>query len=142
MLAYRSAGCVSAGRYDRGMSDTQQSEEVAEREARREVLADAIADLPNSDDPSAAAKDILRALDGYIESERVRHPAQREAPVADFSGKSAPPSGETKWALWAVLGVGVLTTILVVSVLSGGWPAALAVAAIWVAALVALSLTG
>ena len=124
------------------MSDTQQSEEAAEREARREVLVDALTDLPSADDSNTAAKDVMRALDGYIESERVRHPAQREPAVMDYSGKSAPPSGETKWALWAVLGVAVLTTILVVSVLSGGWPAALAVAAIWVAALVALSLTG
>lgn len=124
------------------MNEAEHSEQAAEREARRGVLVDALSDLPSADDPGAAAQDVMRALDGYIESERPRHPAQREPAVMDYSGKSAPPSGEAKWALWAVLGVGVLTTILVVSVLSGGWPAALAVAAIWVAALVALSLTG
>ena len=73
------------------MSEAEHFEEAAEREARRGVLVDALSDLPSADDPSAAAQDVMRALDGYIESERPRHPAQREPAVMDYSGKSAPP---------------------------------------------------
>ena len=45
---------------------------------------------------------------------------------------------EVRWAMWLVVGGAALGTAVVAVVLSGGWPAAIAVIAIWVIALVAL----
>lgn len=106
----------------------------------RAVLQDALADLPTSTDPDAAARDVMRALDAYMESGGL-HPERipREPPVTDFSRQLQQRDDSKKWTLWFVMGAAVVTTILVVAVLSGGWPAAIAVAAIWIAAILALT---
>jgi len=114
----------------------------ADHEALRALLHDALAELPSSNDPDAAARDVMRALDAYMEdggSLPARQP--RESPVTDFERQRlALGQDDKKWTLWLVLGAAVVTTITVVAVLSGGWPAALAVTAIWVAAILALTI--
>jgi hypothetical protein len=58
--------------------------------------------------------------------------------VADFERAA---STEIRWVTWIVIGGAVLATAVVAIVLSGGWPAALAIIAIWTLALVALMST-
>jgi hypothetical protein len=124
---------MSASRHPGGHGD---------REALREVLHDALADLPGAADPDTAARDVMRALDAYMEDggSLPAHSA-RESPVTDFERRQLMSAqNDKRWTLWLVLGAAVATTITVVAVLSGGWPAALAVTAIWVAAILALTI--
>ena len=124
------------------MSTSRYPGQAGDREALREVLHDALTELSGSSDPDAAARDVMRALDAYME-DGAPLPAhsQREAPVTDFERRQLMAAqNDKRWTLWLVLGAAVVTTITVVAVLSGGWPAALAVTAIWVAAILALTI--
>jgi hypothetical protein len=111
--------------------------DAADREARRALLQDALTDLATTDDPDRAAEDVLRALDGYLDSLPSRSLGSREPPVADFGGDRRDRS-EAKIVTWLVVGGAVIATGIVAVILSGGWPAGLAVIAIWAAALFAL----
>jgi hypothetical protein len=108
----------------------------ADREAQRALLEDALSQLASSPDPDAAASEVMRALDHYIESTGGGTAlAPREPPVTDYARQEA---REIKWAAWIVLGGAVLGTAIVAVALSGGWPAALAIIVIWVIAIAAL----
>jgi hypothetical protein len=108
----------------------------ADREARRALLEEALSQLPTASDPDRAAGEVMRALDSYIESTGGGTAlAPREAPVTDFARRE---EREVRWALWIVIGGAALATAVVAVALSGGWPAAIAVVAIWVIALAAL----
>lgn len=109
----------------------------AEREARRALLQDALTDLATTDDPDRAAEDVLRALDGYLDGASPRLPASREPPVVDFRNDRR-NLNEAKVVTWLVVGGAVIATGIVAVALNGGWPAGIAVMAIWAAALVAL----
>jgi hypothetical protein len=110
----------------------------ADREARRAVLQDALSDLPNAVDADRAAQDVLRALDSYIAAAAPQLGTPREPPVADFGRQEG---RQVRWATWLVLGGAVLSTVIVAIVLSGGWPAGLAIIAIWLVALFVLAQT-
>jgi uncharacterized membrane protein YccC len=127
------------------MSDVPRLVSGAEREARRELLQEALERLAAAPDPHAGAQDVMRALDAYLDA---HHPgsvvAPREPPVTDFSRSAAPAprrSGDVSPALWIVLATAVVATVVVAIVLSGGWPAGLAIIAIWVVALLVLTQT-
>lgn len=118
------------------MSVNEKPSSFAEREARRALLIDALAELGQSDDPERSAREAVRLLDAYLEGhEAVHPPAPREAPVADFAARER---DQLNWAKWLVVGGAVVATITVAIAFSGGWPVALAVIGIWVLALVAL----
>lgn len=108
----------------------------ADREAQRALLEDALSQLAASPDPDAAASEVMRALDHYIESTGGGTAlTPREAPVTDYARQEA---REIKWVAWIVLGGAVLGTAIVAVALSGGWPAALAIIVIWAIAIAAL----
>jgi hypothetical protein len=108
----------------------------ADREARRALLEEALSQLPAASDPDRAAAEVMRALDSYIEATGGGTAlAPREPPVTDFARQE---ERETRWAMWLVLGGAALGTAVVAIALSGGWPAAIAVIAIWIIALAAL----
>lgn len=118
------------------MTDSRQPLSRAEREAHRALLEEALADLVESPDPQRAAGDVMRALDSYIEASGGGTAlAPRESPVTDYDRRE---KTEIKWAMWIVLGGAVVATAVVATLLSGGWPAGLAIVAIWVIALFAL----
>jgi hypothetical protein len=124
------------------MSDTPRLVSGAEQEARRELLRDALERLPVSPDPHAAAHDVLRALDAYLDLHRASVVTSREPPVTDFSRSATSPPGprrEFSPALWFVLGTAVVATIVVAFLVPGGWPVGVAVAGIWLAALFVLA---
>ena len=108
----------------------------ADREAQRALLEEALSQLPTASDPDRAAAEVMRALDSYIESTGGGTAlTPREAPVTDYARQE---ERETRWAMWLVLGGAALSTAVVAVVLSGGWPALIAIIAIWVIALAAL----
>lgn len=107
----------------------------ADREAQRALLEEALAELARAEDREGAARDVMRALDSYIEATTPTSLAPREPPVTDFARRE---DRETRWVTWLVVGGALLGTGVVAVVLSGGWPAALAVIAIWTLAVVAL----
>ena len=108
----------------------------AEREAHRAVLEEALAELADAPDPHRAAADVMRALDSYMEASGGGTAlAPREPPVTDYNRRE---KVEIRWAFWIVLGGAVAATAVVAVLLSGGWPAGLAIVAIWVIALFAL----
>lgn len=110
-----------------------------DREAHRALLEDSLAELSGADDRGRAAEDVMRALDAYIEATGGGTAlSPREAPVTDFEKAS---SNEIRWITWLVVGGAVFATAVVAIVLSGGWPAALAIIAIWTLALVAMMST-
>jgi hypothetical protein len=120
----------------RAMTDRRQPLSRSEREAHRALLEEALADLVESPDPSRAASDVMRALDSYIEASGGGTAlSPRESPVTDYDRRE---KTEIKWAMWIVLGGAVVATAVVAILLSGGWPAGLAIVAIWVIALFAL----
>lgn len=125
---------VRCRRYDSHVSDPNQPMSRAEREAQRALLEEAIMDLANAPDPERAAREVMRALDSYMESGGTGV-AQREAPVTDFLVRER---DQLNWAKWLVVGGAVVATITVAVAFSGGWPVALAVIGIWVLALFAL----
>ncbi len=111
----------------------------ADREAHRALLEEALAELAGAPDRERAAGEVMRALDSYIEATGGGTAlTPREPPVTDFERAAA---GEIRWVTWIVIGGAVLATAVVAIVLSGGWPAALAIIAIWTLALVALMST-
>lgn len=111
----------------------------AEREAHRALLEDALAELAGAPDRERAASEVMRALDSYMEATGGGTAlSPREPPVTDFDRAD---STEFRWVTWLVVGGAVLATAVVAIVLSGGWPAALAIIAIWTLALVALMST-
>lgn len=112
----------------------------AEREARRALLQDALTDLATTDDPDRAAEDVLRALDGYLTATPSTTFSPREPPVADFRADRS-NFNDAKIVTWLVVGGAVVATGIVAVLLNGGWPAGIAVLAIWAAALVALLTT-
>ncbi|HSJ73931.1 MAG TPA: hypothetical protein VK904_06405 [Miltoncostaeaceae bacterium] len=108
----------------------------AEREAHRALLQEALADLADAPDPHRAAADVMRALDSYMEASGGGTAlAPREPPVTDYDRRE---KTEIRWAMWIVLGGAVVATATVAVLLAGGWPAGLAIVAIWVIALFAL----
>jgi hypothetical protein len=112
----------------------------SEREAQREVLRDALLSLNSgSKQTDHAVDDVLRAIDMYIDGNVAPSTAPRESPVADFDRKE---QSEVRWALWVVIGGAILATIAIAFLVSGGgWPTGLAVLAVWIAALFALTQT-
>ena len=112
----------------------------SEREAQREVLRDALLSLNSgSTRPDTAVDDVLRAIDVYIDRNTPDPSTSREPPVADFDRHER---NEVRWAMWVVIGGAVAATIAVAFLVSGGgWPTGLAVLAVWVAALFALTQT-
>jgi hypothetical protein len=125
------------------MSDVPRLVSGAEREARREVLQEALERLASSPDPHGCAQDVLRALDVYLDAHPGATSSLREPPVTDFSRSARPPATrrDVSPALWVVLGAAVAATIVVAFALSGGWPAGVAVIGIWVVALLVLTQT-
>lgn len=118
------------------MPDPLQPLSRSEREAHRALLEEALAELPRAGDPEKAAGEVMRALDGYIEATGGGTAlTPREPPVTDFD---RPETKEIRWVTWLVVGGAVLATIVVAIALSGGWPVAITVIAIWVLALAAL----
>jgi hypothetical protein len=118
------------------MTDRREPLSRAEREAHRAVLEEALADLADAPDPHRAAQDVMRALDSYMEASGGGTAlAPREPPVTDYNRRE---KVEIRWAMWIVLGGAVAATAVVAVLLSGGWPAGLAIVAIWVIALFAL----
>ena len=120
----------------RAMSDPPQHLTRAEREAHRALLEEALADLADAPDPHRAAADVMRALDSYMEASGGGSAlSPRESPVTDYDRRE---KTEIRWTMWIVLGGAVAATAIVAVLLSGGWPAGLAIVAIWVIALFAL----
>lgn len=120
----------------RTMVNPPQRPSRADREAQRALLEEALSQLPTASDPDRAAAEVMRALDSYIESTGGGTAlTPREAPVTDYARQE---ERETRWAMWLVLGGAALSTAVVAVVLSGGWPALIAIVAIWVIALAAL----
>jgi hypothetical protein len=118
------------------MADPPQPLSRAEREAHRALLEEALTELPRAADPEKAAGEVMRALDAYIEATGGGTAlTPREPPVTDFDRRE---STEIKWVTWLVIGGAVIGTCIVAIALSGGWPAAIAVIAIWVLALAAI----
>lgn len=118
------------------MGTSAQRPDRADREARRALLEEALSQLPRAADADRAAEDVMRALDSYIESTGGGTAlTPREAPVTDFARRE---DQEIRWALWIVLGGAALGTAVVAVALSGGWPAAVAIVAIWIIAVAAL----
>ena len=112
----------------------------SEREALRTLLMDALAELPNAEDPDRAAYEAMRALDAYLDahgSTLAPGPQGREAPVTDFE-HSSDLGQEMRWAKWIVVGLAVLATATVVVTFSGGWVAGAVVLGIWAVALLGL----
>ncbi len=107
-----------------------------DREARRAMLQEALTRLGEPGDADRAAFEVMRALDGYIEASAPPAPAPvREAPVTDYERRDL---SQVRWATMLIMGAAVTATIVVAIALSGGWPAGIAIAAIWAAALLIL----
>ena len=118
------------------MTDRREPLSRAEREAHRAVLEEALAELADAPDSHRAAADVMRALDSYMEASGGGTAlAPREPPVTDYDRRE---KVEIRWGFWIVLGGAVAATAVVAVLLSGGWPAGLAIVAIWVIALFAL----
>lgn len=118
------------------MADPRKPLSRADREAHRALLEEALSELAGAADPERAAGEVMRALDSYMEATGGGTAlTPREPPVADFERRE---SDDIRWVTWLVIGGGVLATAVVAIVLSGGWPAALAIIAIWTLAVVAL----
>jgi len=105
----------------------------AEREARRALLQDALIRLGESDDADRAAFDVMRALDAYMDAANA--PAatpSREVPVMGDDTRS---DRTARIIAGGMIGAAVVATVVVAVSMSGGWPAGVAVAAIWLATL-------
>jgi hypothetical protein len=124
------------------MAEARQQPSRADLEAQRELLREAIADLPSADNPHQAANEVLRALDAYIDS---AHPAaveHRESPVTDFAQRALPGApGSTGWIRWVVVSATLIATLVVAVVLSGGWQAGAVMVGIWALALIVMTHT-
>ena len=91
---------------------------------------------PAAPDPDAAAAEVMRALDPTSSRPAAARPSRRASPRSPTS--PARRSARSSGPLWVVLGGAVLGTAIVAVALSGGWPAAIAIIAIWVIAVAAL----
>lgn len=113
----------------------------ADREARRHLLQESLERLAGNDDPDRAAYEAMRALDAYLDAHESRHPVapSRELPVIDGSAR---PGTGVGWLVGLLIGGAVIATVAVTVTMSGGWPAGIAVAAIWLATLVLLITAG
>jgi hypothetical protein len=121
------------------MPDPLQPLSRAEREAHRALLEEALAELPKASNPERAAEEVMRALDSYIEATGGGTAlTPRESPVTNFDRRPETADHEIRWVTWLVIGGAVLATCVVAIALSGGWPAAITVIAIWVLALAAM----
>ncbi len=126
------------------MSDVPRLVSGAEREARRELLQEALERLADAPDSHTGAQDVMRALDAYLDVNPATAVSPREPPVTDFTRGSSRPArasrgGGVSPVLWVVLGAAVLATIVVAFALPGGWPAGLAVIGVWLVALLVLA---
>ena len=120
------------------VAEPQRPPSRSEQEARRALLHEALVDLAGAPDPQKAADDAMRALDAYIDSQKPAAPS-REPSVVDWDRHKE--QKQIRAATWLVLGGAVLATIIVAILLSGGWPAGLAIIGIWAVALFALTST-
>jgi len=120
------------------MSEARDRPSREDLEAQRELLREAIADLPSASNPHQAAHEVLRALDTYIENSHRSAVEPRESPVADFGRR---PEGGVRWARWVVLAGALLATLVVAVVISGGWVAGVIIIGVWALALLALATT-
>lgn len=120
------------------MSQPNRPQSREEREAQRALLEDAIMDLAGSPDPQRSAREVMRALDSYIEANSQGAVAPREAPVTDYNRRE---DDNLAWVKWLVIGGAVLATVSVAIAFSGGWPVAAIIIGIWVLALAALFTT-
>jgi hypothetical protein len=136
MLAHGTVGGPGGRRYDATVAQGPPSPSP-DREAQRALIVDALADLAEASDRHAAAHDVMRALDAYIESSPGHALEPRESPVTDYSLVKVDRS-EARWSLWAVLGLAVLATVVAAIVLEGGWVAGAVMIGIWATALFAL----
>lgn len=99
-------------------------------------MEEALSELATAPDPDRAAREVMRALDSYLEaSDGGTALTPREPPVADFAQRER---DQLNWAKWLVVGGAVIATITVAVAFTGGWPAGLAIIGIWVLALIAL----
>jgi hypothetical protein len=110
----------------------------AEREARRAWLHEALTSLKEPGDPERQAEEVVRALDAYLDAHPGAALTPREPPVMDFERRERQ---QVRFGTWFVLGGAVLVTIVVAIVLSGGWPAGLAILGIWLVALFVMTST-
>ncbi len=118
------------------MAENHPQPSRADREAQRALLEEALTRLATGDDPPRAADDVMRALDSYIESTGGGTAlTPRESPVTDYARQE---ESEVRWATWIIVGGATLGTAVVAVALSGGWPAAIAIVAIWAIAVAAL----
>lgn len=102
-------------------------------------MQDALTRLGPSDDADRAAFDVVRALDAYLDAHPATGPpppVSREQPVTDYERREL---SQVRWATMIILGCALVATIVVAVALSGGWPAGVAIAAIWGAALLILT---
>jgi hypothetical protein len=120
------------------MAEAPKTPSRSEHEARRALVHDALTDLATTDDPEAAADEVLRALDGYlgVSEGPLVTAGPREPPVADFADRK--DARDARALTWIIVGAAAFATAVVAIAFSGGWAAALAVAAVWGAALFAL----
>jgi hypothetical protein len=124
------------------MGESRQGPSREDLEAQRELLREAIADLPSADNPQQAAHEVLRALDAYIENAHPGAVEARESPVTDFAQRAVPGApGSTGWVRWVVLSAAILASLIVAVVLSGGWIAGAVIVGIWALALVIMTST-
>ena len=124
------------------MGEARQRPSREDLEAQRELLREAIADLPTADNPQQAAHDVLRALDAYMENAHPQALEPRESPVTDFAQRAFPGApGSTGWVRWVVLAMAILASLIVAVVLSGGWIAGAVIVGIWALALVVMTST-
>jgi hypothetical protein len=112
-----------------------------DREARRVILQDTLKRLGKNEDANRSAFDVMRALDAYLDAHPTVSPAppSREQPVTDYERRDL---SQVRWATMIIMGCAVVATIVVAVALSGGWPAGIAIAAIWAVALLILTTAG
>lgn len=106
----------------------------SDREARRALLHDALKHVAETDDPDRAAYEAMRALDAYLDAHQAPTGVPREPPV--MAERRA--DSQARWVLGAIMAAAVVATIVVAVTMSGGWPAGIAVSAIWLTTLVLL----
>lgn len=106
----------------------------SEREVRRALLHDALKHVAETDDPDRAAYEAMRALDAYLDAQSAPAVAPREPAVM---GERRPES-QVRWVLGAIMAGAVIATVVVAVTMSGGWPAGIAVSAIWLTTLLLL----
>ena len=97
------------------------------------MLQDALTKLGETDDPDRSAFEVVRALDAYLDAAAPRTVAPL-TPPAGSAESDRQDRRQVKGATVLVLGTALAATIVVAVAMNGGWPAGIAIAAIWVAA--------